>query len=182
MACGHRCPSPEPSTLLPPLLEQDLEEGGYRRIKDEEAEALWRFWFDWSAARCVHGAHWGLVGVGLGLGVVGQVAADRCLGQLGSGSPQQGLALAHRSTADRASILPCCPRRPLRGAAPRRQLHVGHPQGPDPPDHGGGAAHLVSRALVRWRRLVAGRRAVQQSSHAVSGVDTSPHTLFLDCR
>ena len=37
MACGHRCPSPEPSTLLPPLLEQDLEEGGYRRIKDEEA-------------------------------------------------------------------------------------------------------------------------------------------------
>lgn len=32
-----------------------MQEAGYRRIKDEEAEPLWRFWFDWSASRCTHG-------------------------------------------------------------------------------------------------------------------------------
>ncbi|KAL4451948.1 hypothetical protein ABPG75_007610 [Micractinium tetrahymenae] len=33
----------------------EMEQEGYRRLDLKEAEALWRFWFDWTDSKCIHG-------------------------------------------------------------------------------------------------------------------------------
>lgn len=33
----------------------DLEQEGYRRLELKEAEKLWRFWYEWTDSKCIHG-------------------------------------------------------------------------------------------------------------------------------
>lgn len=33
----------------------DLEQEGYRRLELKEAEKLWRFWYEWTDTKCIHG-------------------------------------------------------------------------------------------------------------------------------